>query len=220
MTCKDIDRLSPLYLCGELDAPTALAFAEHLKACTACASELEKQTRLDAVLRSGILSERIDSTAIECRIRQEIASERGALSRRWFAVCAVIIAMLLAGALAYRAAVAPYSKRLCIDAAQDHDAEVTRHQHRRWLFDPKAIAVLAHNKGIRGSLVTALAPPGYHLEQGKLCRLDGRAFLHLVYGQGDRKLSIYLLSLDGQPLSRALRTIMSRTLLQRSRLRQ
>lgn len=38
----------------------------------------------------------------------------------------------------------------------------------------------------------SLAPVGYRLEHGKLCRLDGRPFLHLVYTNGANEVSVFL----------------------------
>jgi hypothetical protein len=46
-----------------------------------------------------------------------------------------------------------------------------------------------------------LAPAGYRLEFGKLCRLDGRIFLHLVYTRDGREFSAYLRRPDAEPLA-------------------
>jgi len=199
MNCKDIATFCPLYLSGELDAPRTLTFAQHLQTCEACAGEIEEQTRLDALLRSSVLYEQIDSAALDQRIREHIASERPAFSIRWLAAAAGIAAMLLAGTLGYRAVVASHPPPLCVEAARDHRNEVTDRQLRRWLTDPKAIADLARKIGLPESLVTAPVAAGYRLERGKLCRLDGRTFLHLVYAQGAREFSSYLRLLDAQP---------------------
>jgi hypothetical protein len=43
------------------------------------------------------------------------------------------------------------------------------------------------------------APVGYRLEHGKLCRLDGRPFLHLVYTDGANEVSVFLRQWDSEP---------------------
>lgn len=192
MNCEDIARLSPLYLSGELDGPNALEYREHLRNCYACAGKLEEQTRLDGVLRTSVLSDEIDNSELDLRVQQHLASNRSLPPRHWVVAAAAIVAILLTGALAYRTMYDLESTRLCDAAAQDHSKEVTGRQSRRWLSDPIAIAALAQRNGIPGSLVARLAPVGYKLEHGKLCRLDGRIFLHLVYVQGNHECSTYL----------------------------
>jgi len=204
MNCKDIATLRPLYLSGELDPARQLAFAEHLRECDVCRAELEQHKRLDALLRSSVLSEQIDSTVLEQRIRSRI-SDRNFSRAPMLAVAAGIGAILMAGGLGYRTLFPVKEPRLFSDAAQDHRSEVIRQQHRTWLSDPNLIADLAQRNGISPSLAATLAPPGYRLVQAKLCRLDGRTFLHLVYAQGARDFSAYLRGMDTQPLPGAIR---------------
>ncbi len=44
--------------------------------------------------------------------------------------------------------------------------------------------------------MAALAPAGYRPEHGKLCRLNGRVFLHLVYTDGAHEFSVFLRERD------------------------
>ncbi len=81
---------------------------------------------------------------------------------------------------------------MCADAARDHRAEVVEHQPRTWLTDARAIDALAARTGLSAPAAEAMAPVGYRLERGKLCRLGGRDFLHLVYSNGVREFSLYL----------------------------
>ena len=39
---------------------------------------------------------------------------------------------------------------------------------------------------------------GYHMEHAKLCRLNGRIFLHVVYSDGSREFSLFLRQPDSQ----------------------
>lgn len=164
----------------------------------------ERQARLDALLRDGVLAEDMDSSALEQRVRECIARGRRSFSARRMALAASVAATLFAAILGYRVLLPPRATQLCADAAQDHRDEVTGRQHRRWLRDPKAIEELAERNGIPAPVVVTLAPAGYRLEFGKLCRLDGRVFLHLVYTRNGREFSAYLRRSDAQPANRPI----------------
>ncbi|HEY3939647.1 MAG TPA: zf-HC2 domain-containing protein [Bryobacteraceae bacterium] len=200
MNCKDIAALCPLYFCGELDAAQAAAFRTHVGACAACAEKLDRQSRLDAQLREAVLSDDADSAVVERRVRERIDGERRSFSSSRAAMAAGIAATLLVGFLGYRAAIAWSTHRVCADAADDHRTEVVERHHRTWLRDPLAIVNLAERNGVPPSAVLALAPAGYHLELGKLCRLDGSTFLHLVYAREGHEFSTFLRRRDFQTL--------------------
>lgn len=192
MNCEDIARLAPLHLSGELHAPLATEYREHLSACSRCAEELEQQRHLDTLVRENICSEQMDSTALEQRIREQIGSPAVSRWKRPVAIGAGVAAMFVAGILLYRMALNPHPQRVCLDAARDYRTEVIDREPRRWLSDPDAVADLAQRIRVPASLIPALTPSGYHLEHGKLCRLEGRVFLHLVYAQGAKTFSVYL----------------------------
>ena len=185
MNCQDVQQLCPLYLSGELDGPRADEFAAHLKTCSACATEVEQQVELDRKLGSIVRSEEIDSSAVDNRVRKMIARPR-----RWFAVGSIAAAVLIA-MVGYQVGWGR-TARVYADAARDHRREVVERQHRTWYFDPEEVRALAGRAGVSSSVVGALAANGYRLECGKLCRLDGRPFLHLIYSNGSRELSVFV----------------------------
>ena len=190
MTCNDIADVLPLYLSGELDAQKAGDFAQHLQACRLCAAKVEQTKKLDQALRESVLADPVDGTAVDGRIRGSLAAARASSLRlRWFAAVA---ALFLAGILSYRTTFANRAPQLCVDAAKDHESEITLVHPRKWLTDAPAIAGLAERIGVPSSLIATLTPHNYSLKQAKLCRLDGQIFLHLVYAQGERQVSVYL----------------------------
>src|SRR5690349_4765987 len=75
----------------------------------------------------------------------------------------------------------------CSEAVRDHRIEVIESSPRRWLDNPAALQALAAKQGL-----PVPKPAGYQLERGKLCRLQGRIFLHLVYSDGSHEASLYL----------------------------
>jgi len=59
--------------------------------------------------------------------------------------------------------------------------EIVDRQPGKWFTDRASIEELARRQGVPGPSIDASAPAGYHLAKGKLCRLDGKIFPHLVY---------------------------------------
>lgn len=216
MNCGEIARLAPLYVTGELDGRQAADFDAHLRTCAECMRELERQARIDAGLREAVLAQEDDTSRIDRRVRELIAAnatgqpvpQLRVWSRGWAAAALAIAAaaIVLAG-VGYRTLVRQPVARVYADAAWDHGLEVVEHQPRPWLTDPGQIATLAEQQGIARSAVTALASGGYRLVRGKLCFLDHRIFVHLVYTDGVREFSVYLRTRDSKSLPVTAREI-------------
>jgi anti-sigma factor RsiW len=212
MNCSDITEIAPLYISAELDARRASEFDAHLKTCPACMSELGAQARLDERFREALLADEVDVSRVNRRIRELIAAESfrpaAAVSqprsgRRWVTAAAGVAAAFLLVAAGYLV-VPGHVARVYADAARDHQLEVVQRQARPWIVDPAAIAALAVQQGIAGPVPLEL-DASYHLERAKVCRLDGRLYLHLVYSDGTREFSLFLRQRDGQHLTGAIR---------------
>jgi putative zinc finger protein len=185
MNCAEVNSLSSLYLSGELDASRSAAVAKHLATCASCALQLQMHGDLDNLLRQAILSEHISTAALDRRVHERISAEvephpLRVVPRRALVAVAVAVIFLLVVGLGY-ALVVSHPAPVYADAAADHHDEIIDQQSRQWLSDPAAIASLAREHGVSSSAVTALAPAGYHLGCAKICRLNGHAFLHLVF---------------------------------------
>jgi anti-sigma factor RsiW len=192
MNCNDVLDLSPQYRAGELDAERAAAVAAHLNACPDCARDVE----LDARLRRVVLAEPVDTAAADVAIRRRLNRE---IRLRRVSFAAGIAALLLVGLglMMYRAGTG--SKTIYAAAAQDHRREVIEHERRAWVSQPERWDALAARQGISPSAPSAIA--GYHVEHAKLCRLNGRIFLHVVYSDGSREFSLFLHQPDSQRLT-------------------
>lgn len=195
MNCTDITALSPRYLSGELEPGPCAEFAEHLKSCPDCAREIDSLTRQDALLREAERSMDADTTALDRRIRERISSEASApRAMRWMGTAAAAVIALLLGGFALRVLLGPHPTGLYGDATLDHRLEVIDRQPRRWISGKADLEALTARQGLPVTLLASLAPAAYRLERGKLCRLDGRVFLHLVYSDGARETSVFVRS--------------------------
>ena len=197
MNCPEITELSTLYLSGELDSPRAREFENHLRACPACGRELEEQRMLDHALRAAILAGDLDTTGVDDQVRQQIAFPQApaarpdrfrALKVRWLAPAGVAASITL-GFLIYRVPLRTPIATVYSDAARHHGHLA---DHKQWISGQASLAQLAQQGGMEPSLLMSLAPAGYRLEHGKLCRLDGHPFLHLVYANGANEVSVFL----------------------------
>ena len=186
MNCREIEELAPLYLSGELEEDRRAAFRAHLAQCRSCAAELDQQAALDARLRDTV-AELPDASRVERSVRGHITRQRV------WRFAAVAAGVLLVSALGYRM-LRPVS-RLYTDAALDHRLEVMERQPRHWRSDPVEVEKLAARYAM--SDVAALAPAGYRLEHAKMCGIDGKPALHLVYTNGDREVSVYVRARSG-----------------------
>lgn len=186
MNCREIEELAPLYLSGELEEDRKVLFHTHLAECRSCAQQLQQQEAMDARLRTALCAGLPVGGEIERSVRTQIARQR---SRRWMLAAAILIAAIVG----YRML---RPQRLYADAALDHRQEVVEHQPRRWRTDPAEIEKLAARYQLRD--VAALAPDGYRLEHAKMCGLDGKPALHLVYTNGVQEISLFVLSRTGR----------------------
>jgi anti-sigma factor RsiW len=222
MNCSDIHELAPLYVCGELEPARAAEFDAHLKSCSSCLQELEEQSRLDARLRQALLAEGVDVQRVNRRIRELMTAESiqptvipaPRRSMRGIVVAAGIAAAFLLAAGVYLMAPGRFSK-VYADAAEDHQSEVIEHSPRRWYVEPDQIVKFEQYLGISLNVPQELAG-GYRLERGKICQLDGKLYLHLVYTDGTREFSLFLRPRDGERLTGTVRGIANGRLLHAS----
>lgn len=192
MNCQEVRAALSMYSGGKLPG----ALPAHLKACPSCSSEWEQWNAADARLRELLYEDPIDTASLDHRIRESIAPS----PRKWIGIAATIL--LTVALFAYRTWDKP--DRDCVDAASDHHREVVDRQKRTWRFDTGEIQTLAAQQGIDLPGLRKLESTGQHLERAKLCRLDGRVFLHLVYTDGVHETSVFLHRKEGSP--KAMRT--------------
>jgi anti-sigma factor RsiW len=196
MNCGDIKELAPLHLAGELPEAQRALFDAHLSQCRSCAEEMERQAAIDVRVRDAFSAELPSAASLERSVRGQIGRQR---TRR--VAIAAAAGLLVAAVLGYRAW---RPERVYADAALDHRLEVMEHQPRRWRSDPVEIEKLAARYSLPA---TALELPGYRLEHAKMCGIDGRPALHLVYTNGSQEFSIFVRRRTGAGNGGGLRTV-------------
>jgi len=192
MNCADISEQAPLYLAHELSGPELRAFETHLDGCRTCAEEIELQISIDARLRASIGAEIPNTAELDQAVRRQIQMISLTRRRRFMTVAAAIV-FLVAGSAWWFTRV----PRIYADAARDHQAEVIEHQPRRWRSELAEVNALAARFGLPASSVAALGPAGSILVHARICRLDGKPVLHLVYRSGTREISLFVRRNDG-----------------------
>jgi anti-sigma factor RsiW len=201
MNCREIEELAPLYLSGEIEEVEGALVRAHLAQCWNCALRMNQKIALDARLREAA-SQLPDATAVARSVRGHIGAER---ARRFLLMTAAAAVLILAATLSYRALRPEPAGRLYADAALDHRLEVMEHQPRHWRSDPLEIEKLAARYELQN--VGALAPAGYRLEHAKMCGIDGKAALHLVFTNGSQEVSVFVRLRSGTAKRSAVRTV-------------
>jgi hypothetical protein len=167
-------------------------FAAHLRGCDDCT--------LDEKVRRALLADAADSREVDARVLRMIAadSERPPADHwRWAIALAGLAAAVVIAIAAYRVLFPNDIPALDAAAARDHQYEIIDNQPRKWFTDTASIESLATREGVPPAIISSLAPAGYKLEKGKLCRLSGELFLHLVYSDGAKNYSLFLTRRSG-----------------------
>ena len=128
---------------------------------------------LDARLREAVNAEAMDTASLERAIRAQIRRRHAA----WYVAAATVAAAVLVSFFVHRVPAAFH------EAARDHRLEVVEHRPRRW-----------QTKAPEG---LPAAPANYRLEHSKMCRIEGKPVLHLVYSDGSHEVSVYVNAATG-----------------------
>ena len=201
MNCREIDQNSTFYFSHELNPEQSAEFLAHLETCTSCAGKVRQQQELDHLLRSTILNQQMDTRALEFRIRRQLTSPPKRtpviFSRHWALVAAGLFLAAVVGLLSgswlrdTRKASA-----ICADAIVDHRVEVVENAPRKWTADLARIASVSQK--IIGIEINPeqLAPSGYHFERARICSLQDKRYVHLVFSNGNQQMSMFVRTRD------------------------
>jgi hypothetical protein len=85
---------------------------------------------------------------------------------------------------------------ICADAIVDHRVEVVENAPRKWSSDlPRIVSV---SQKIIGAEINPeqLAPSGYHFERARICSLQDKRYVHIVFSNGSQQVSMFVRTRD------------------------
>lgn len=196
MTCKDVQRLAPLRLSGELESEQTGEIEQHLSTCVFCRRFLLQQQELDQAIRFAVESEPLNATPIHAATMSHIQHSRMSLWNLrmpvWVtALVASFAVLLIAGGVV----VANQRSAMYFRAAgKDHvDDLVKAIPKSGWkTTEPEIRSYLASRLNQKDGF-ERLSVSAYSLLKARDCRLANRTYVHLVYAKGDQRISVYLL---------------------------
>jgi len=197
MNCNETKFVMPLYLSSELDATRMADFEIHVQQCGPCARELEYARHCDELMRDACLEEPLDTMDLRARVLSEISKSR---PRRQFLFRRPVYTLPIAAVLLLAIGVAIVyfslynsSQTVYAAALDDHYSEVVQHPTiPGWRETPSEISAFVRQQLGDADFLDKLAPAGYHLMRARLCDLPDKAYVHLVFKNDAREISIYV----------------------------
>jgi anti-sigma factor RsiW len=199
--CKTTIPLIGLYADNELESLATSKVAEHLERCALCRRELEIIQTQKRLLAESVRNTKYDTTALRASI--EAATIRRApfsfrslhLSRaKAWGMSATVILLASVAFLYFSGLVGNVrANSLYEAAARDHTVCSRASEGSEWAQSSSAIAQKA--KAFLQMEVNLPRSVGtdYVLVRARLCQLNGKTFLHVVYETRDgRKASLFL----------------------------
>jgi anti-sigma factor RsiW len=186
-----------LYCSGELEARAMAEFEQHMQKCVVCTREYKSITEFDSLLRASFEEERLDAGELRHRVTERIR-ERSVMRSRgrtfpfWAAgiAAAILILATFAGVAFLRTR--EKSETTYSAALEDHLDEVVLGKPRKWRESTAEIDDFLQTRLQNTKIREALPPPGYVLRRVKVCDLAGERFLHFVYSNNARSVSMFV----------------------------
>jgi putative zinc finger protein len=195
MNCESVQDLLPLYLAGELTGEGLAAVQNHIKACRACAQSLSADRQLDDVLRTAMLEQSPDVSAILQRVHGKMATSGWkrmlhVRSLRLSALAAMVVLVAVLGISSFRAH--QVQRTIALAAANDHYSDLVLLRHPDWAYQPQDVARFMLAEFPRQDLLAAITPKGAVFEKVRLCSLGGTQYAHFVFRTGSTETSVFL----------------------------
>ena len=195
MNCNEIEFLMPLYLTSELEATRLAEFEQHLRRCSVCATNLENVRHYDDLLRDAFEAQPLNTE----KLRQRVSSQVRKAARRRFLFARPVYSLPIAAALLlvittviYTVLSGGLSQTVYAAAQHDHYIEVVQQEDRPWLQTPEEIRAFVRDELGEANFLDQLTPDGYHLARALHCYLLKERYVHLVYQNGSREISVFV----------------------------
>jgi len=188
-------------------------FELHLQHCAVCARETEQVRLYDDLLREAFVEQRLDTRELRARVQHQISTfgiRRSVHFRQPLYLTSVAALVLLAICAGITYFALPYfsSETVYTSAADDHFEEVVqRAPLEGWRATPFEIEGLAKKELGDPDIISKLAPGEYTLVRARVCDLAGERYVHLVYENQRREISIYVRHKGSELPGTALETV-------------
>jgi anti-sigma factor RsiW len=196
MNCSGANYVMPLYLSGELDTRVTAEFDLHLQRCAMCARGVEQIRLNDDLLRNAFASRPLDAQDLRARFWSKISISKNKRLRfrpvYMLPIAALLLLIIGAGIIYFTL---PYtsSQTVYASAVDDHTEEVVqRAPINGWRETPEEIEKLLRKELGDSDVMRKLAPADYKLARARLCDLGSEQYVHLVYKNEQREISIYI----------------------------
>lgn len=196
MNCERVQDLLPLYLSGELRGEELAAMQLHVQACERCSKALSSDRELDDALRTAMLEDTPDVSAILRRVHDGMAASRWKkmLHPGWVRAVAVTVAIALVAFVGLsRLRVHEIQKTMALDAANDHYSDLVLLRHPDWTYKAADVAHFIEEQfPQRRDLLEVITPKGASFEKVRLCNLGATRYAHFVFRNGSMETSVFL----------------------------
>jgi putative zinc finger protein len=196
MNCDTVLDVLPLYLSGELRGADLAELEEHLQQCRQCAMAVNADRELDGALRTALLEETPDVSAVLSRVHEHMAAPwwirmPHLFSPRVAVAAGVMIAIVLISLPAIY--LQQSRKDLALAAAGDHYSDLVQQRHPDWEQTPIQVARFMQQQfPQKQHLLGAITPEGASFEKVRLCNVAGRLYAHFVFRTGTAETSVFL----------------------------
>jgi anti-sigma factor RsiW len=204
MNCSETKSVMPLYLSSELDATPMADFELHVQQCGPCARELEYTRQCDELLRDACLEQPVNVQGLRERVLSEIsksAPRRRFLfrGRAYSLPIAAVLLLAMAVGIIYFTLHDGSSQTVYAAAVADHYNEVVQHPLiGGWRETPQEISAFVREELGEEGFLDKLVPADYHLTRARHCDFSNEAYVHLVYQNDVREISIYVRRKDAE----------------------
>ncbi|HKV93793.1 MAG TPA: zf-HC2 domain-containing protein [Candidatus Angelobacter sp.] len=196
MNCESVQDLLPLYLSGELTGTALGDVQSHIDACELCSRALNADRELDDVLRTAMLENSPDVSAVLNRVHAGITAPawKRMLRPGWvrasvLATAIVLIAWL--GFVGFR--VRQGERTMALAAANDHYSDLVLLRHSDWTYKPQDVAHFIQQQfPQQQDLLNVITPDGASFEKVRLCNVGGTYYAHFVFRGGALETSVFL----------------------------